>query len=202
MELRTSGRFRVFDSPREASELLLIDVEGGEYDPAYVRTDGHENALREEVTALRPGYLVDATLEWTDGTPRVAGVDIVRPTLFEFVDGVTGLFEAARETWKSAVETGAAMNARVTYDTDGQANGVLYVFAKQPGATDLYEEFHRGVRPLEPLVERTNEADDGPREVFVMRPVDEEFILVCIALQKGGLFADTIRDTYDCPRPD
>jgi hypothetical protein len=42
----------------------------------------------------------------------------------------------------------------------------------------------------------------GPREVFVFRPAGHEFMLVYVVLEKGSLLADTVRDTYDCPRPD
>ena len=201
MELTTSGRFRVLDSPRERPELLLIDLET--FDPTYVLTDGYDDSLADTVAGLRPGYVVEATFAWTDdGTPRFASLDVERRTRIEFVDGVTGVFEAARETWQTAEADGEGMNSRVTYDTDGAANGVLYVFAKQAGARDLFEEFQSGVLPLEPLVQRVNENrdDDGPREVFVMRPADEPFVLVYIVFRAEGILAETVRDTYDCPR--
>lgn len=201
MELTTSGRFRVLDSPRERPELLLIDLET--FDPTYVLTDGYDDGLADAVASLRPGYVVEATFTWTDdGTPRFASLDVERRTRIEFVDGVTGVFEAARETWQTAEADGEGMNSRVTYDTDGAANGVLYVFAKQSGARELFEEFQSGVLPLEPLVQRVNENrdDDGPREVFVMRPADEPFVLVYIVFRAEGILAETVRDTYDCPR--
>lgn len=201
MELTTSGRFRVLDSPREEQERLLIDLES--FDPTYVRTDGYDDDLASVVANLHPGFVVEATLTWTDdGTARFASLDVERRTRIEFVDGVTGVFEAARETWQTAEAEGEGMNSRVTYDTDGAANGVLYVFAKQSGARDLFEEFQSGVLPLEPLVQRVNENrdDEGPREVFVMRPTDEPFVLVYIVFRAEGILAETVRDTYDCPR--
>ncbi|SEO45625.1 hypothetical protein SAMN04487948_102502 [Halogranum amylolyticum] len=204
MELTTSGRFRVLDSPRERPELLLIDLET--FEPTYVRTDGDDDDLAgvddTAVDDLRPGYVVDASLAWNDGTARFASVDVDSRSRIEFVDGVTGVFEAARETWQTAEAEGEGMNSRVTYDTDGAANGVLYVFAKQSGARDLFEEFRSGTRPLEPLVQRVNENrdDEGPREVFVMRPADEPFVLVYIVFRAEGILAETVRDTYDCPR--
>ncbi|ELK54343.1 hypothetical protein D320_10514, partial [Haloferax sp. BAB-2207] len=78
-------------------------------------------------------------------------------------------------------------------------NAVLYVFAKQPGARDLFDEFGDGVVPVDPLLDRLDDetdAPDAPREVFVLRPLDEEFVLVAIALDREGLFARTMRDTY------
>lgn len=202
MDLTTSGRFRVLGRPRGDDELLIVDVES--FDPTYVREDAVVGdaapSLGERVADLRAGYLVDATLAWRDGTPRVSALSVVGRTRIEFVDGVTGLFEAARETWHGAA--GEAMNSRVTYDTDGAPNGALYVFAKQTGARDLFDEFRNGVTPLEPLLERVNERrdDDDPREVFVMRPADEPFLVVYIVFRKGGLLAETLRETYDCPR--
>lgn len=201
MELTTSGRFRVLDSPRERPELLLIDLDT--FDPTYVETEGYDDALADAVERLRPGFVVEATFTWTDdGTPRFTSLDVEQRTRIEFVDDVTGVFEAARETWQTAEAEGEGMNSRVTYDTDGAANGVLYVFAKQPGARDLFEEFRSGVRPIEPLVQRVNENrdDDSPREVFVMRPADEPFVLVYIVFRADGILANTVRDTYDCPR--
>jgi hypothetical protein len=201
MELTTSGRFRVLDSPRERPELLLIDFES--FDPTYVRTDGYDDGLADAVERLRPGFVVEATLAWSDdGSARFASLAVERRTRIEFVDGITGVFEAARETWQTAEAEGEGMNSRVTYDTDGAANGVLYVFAKQSGARDLFEEFQSGVLPLEPLVQRVNDNrdDEGPREVFVMRPADEPFVLVYIVFRAEGILAETVRDTYDCPR--
>ena len=205
MAATTSGRFRVLDSPRDRPELLLVDLDGGAFEPTFVRTTGYEGDLAETVAALRPGYVVEATLAWDgDGTAAFADIAVERRTLVEFVDGITGTFEAARETWRAAEAAGEAMNSRVTRNTDGDPNGVLYVFAEQSGARDLFGEFRDGSLPLEPLLERVNEGRDEEeeREVFVMRPADEPFVIVYIALRKGGLLADTVRDTYDCPRPE
>ncbi|WP_224332795.1 DUF6663 family protein [Haloprofundus halobius] len=203
MELTTRGRYRVLGRPRDPDELLLVELDEESFDPTYVRTDGYEDRLGDEVAALRPGYVVEATLAWDDdGTPAFDALTVERQSRVEFVDDVTGLFEAARETWNEAVAAGDGMNSRVTRDTDGRANGALYVFAEQPGARDLFDEFRSGVLPLEPLVERVNEerGDDDPREVFVMRPVDGQFVVVYIVFEKGGMLANTVRETYDCPR--
>ena len=206
MNVTSEGRFRVLDSPRDPEGFVLValDADGAdEYEPVEVGGDGYDGELADAVAALRPGYVVDATLSWDDGTARFAAVTVRKRTLFEFADGVTGMFEAATETWRNAAAAGEAMNSRVTRNTDGDPNGVLYVFASQSGARDLFAEFRDGSRPLEPLVDRVNETrGDGEREVFVLRPADEPFVAVYIALEKGGLLADTVRDTYDCPRPD
>jgi hypothetical protein len=202
MELTTRGRYRVLGRPHDPEELLLVELDGDSFDPTYVRTDGYDGALADDVKALEPGYVVDAELAWDDdGTPVFDSVSVERRTRIEFVDEVTGLFEAARETWNEAVAAGEAMGSRVTRDTDGRPNGALYVFAEQPGARDLFDEFRTGVLPLEPLVERANEEQEtADREVFVMRPADGQFVVVYIVFEKGGLLANTMRETYDCPQ--
>lgn len=188
------------------------------YDPVRVAADGYEGDLAADVTALEPGYVVDATVEWADGVARFASVDVESRTRYLFADGVTDLFEAARDAWQEARAAGESMASRVTRDTDGEPNGALYVFAdgggggggtRSPvrraatagtgagGGEDLFAAFRDGTVPLDPLVERVNEdAPDGPREVFVLRPADGAFVVVYIAFEKGGLLARTVRDTY------
>jgi hypothetical protein len=195
----TEGRFRVLDSPRGDGERLFLDVEG--FDPTYVPLSGHGD-LDERIAGLRPGYLVDATLSWEDDKPTVTELTVRKRTLVTFADEVTGLFEAAQETWQAAVADGDAMRSRITRNTDGDPNGALYVFAEQPGAQNLFAEFADGQRPLEPLLARVNESDDDDHEVFVLRPAEEQFVVVYIVFEKGGFLADTVRDTYDCPRPE
>lgn len=198
MELETSGRFRVLASPRERDELLLIDHE--EFDPVYVATEGYSDELGAAVADLRPGYLIDATLRWSEeGDPRFVDLSVERQDQLTFADGVTGIFEAAKETWYTAEAEGDGMNSRVTRDTDGEPNGVLYVFAEQSGARDLFEEFRNGVVPLEPLLQRVEEGrdDDEDRAIFVLRPTDEPFLVVYIAFTQDGLLDRTMRDTYD-----
>jgi hypothetical protein len=196
MSVTTSGIFRVLDNSRAADELLLLDVASA--DPTYVPRDGeYKGALTDRVAALDPGNRIEATIEWVDGTPRFGAIEVLTETRLTFIDGATGLFEAARETAQEAVVQGEAMNSRVTKDTDGVENGVVYTFAKQAGRRDLYDEFREGITPLEPLFER---AIDGgaapPYDAFVIRPADESFLVVCIALERDGLLARTIRDTY------
>ena len=195
----TAGRFRVLDSPSGDDEWLLLDVES--FDPTYVPRSGHD-AVDGQVADLRPGYLIDATLTWADDEPTVTELSVVKRTLFEFADEITGLFEAAQETWQAALAEGDGMRSRITRSTDNEPNGALYVFADQPGAQDLFAEFADGQRPLEPLLERVNQSHDDDHEVFVLRPAGEPFVVVYIVFEKGGILADTVRDTYDSPRPD
>jgi hypothetical protein len=153
-----------------------------------------ESAGAPDLTA---GWVVDATLAWEAGTARVDDCEVVRRSRYYFYDGVTGMFEAARQTWADAAANGEAMASTVTRDTDGVPAGALYVFAKQRGARDLYEELRTGVTPVEPLVERVNEDHEGgERAVFVMRPAEEAFVCVYVVFERDGLLARTVRDTY------
>jgi hypothetical protein len=190
------GRYRVLPAGEDGG-VRLLDRE--DYEPVTVAAPGTDAAVDD----LYPGYLVDATLDWTGSDPTVETLSVVRPTLYEFVDGIDPVFEVAEETWRDARAAGDGMNSRVTKNTDGVVNGVVYVFAEDSAGTH-FAEFQTGTRPIEPLVDRVNDRDEdgpGPREVFVLRPPTEEFVIVTITFQKGGRFADTIRDTYDCPRP-
>jgi hypothetical protein len=220
MEQTTTGSYRVLPG-RDDGEWLLLDVERG--DPTYVpRTAGGDD--RADTTALAPGNRVDATLEWVDGDPRVASYEVVDATRFRFVRTTERMFEAATRCWADAVERDSGMNSRVTYGTDGEPNGVVYTFAKQPGQRDLFAEFRDGVKPLEPLLVRAaggREAYDAatgrgeaasddptehratdatgadpPFETFVIDPADEPFVAVYIVLDPDGFLAETVRDTY------
>jgi hypothetical protein len=222
----TTGRYRVLGRPRDPDELLLVSVADAAdtapptaedpspaadgdadstFDPAYVGTAGYEGELADAVDSLSAGNLIDATLAWADGDPRFESVDVVAESAFEFYDGVTGIFEAAKGAWMVAEADNAAMNGRVTKNTDGEPNGALYVFAKQSGARDLFEEFRTGVTPIDPLVRRADEAEsvppeaEQPRAVFVLRPVDEPFVVVYVVFRRDGVLAETIRSTYDGP---
>ena len=193
-------RFRVLPVPSETGTdeggYRFLDRET--YEPVVLADDGHDAPVAD----LREGYLVDADLDWTTGDPTVESVSVVRPTLYAFADGVDPMFEAARETWETAQAAGEAMNTRVLRNTDGAEVGAVYVFAES-GDRGRFEEFRDGSRPLEPLVDRANEhRDPAPREVFVLRGLDGAFTAVAVTLTKGGHLADTMRDTYDRPRPD
>lgn len=194
MEQTTAGRYRVLESTRNRDEWLLLDAESG--DPTYVPSTGYDGAVADAVDALKPGNQISATLAWDDGTARFAELSVDDATRFWFARTEETLFEAAKRCWNDAVETGAAMNSRVTHDTDGEPNGVVYVFAAQPGQRDLYEEFRDGVKPLEPLLARTADAADPPFETFVLVHSDHPFVTVYIVLDPDGFLAETVRDTY------
>jgi hypothetical protein len=196
MSATTSGVYRVLPSPRDGGELLLLDVSGT--DPIYVPTTGCEDSLAKRVDGIEPGNRIEATIEWdSEGSPRLGEFEVLTNTRIEFIDGATGIFEAARETAEEAFTEDAAMNSRVTKSTDGEENGVCYTFAKQSGERDLYEEFREGITPLEPLIDRIEEGGvEPPYDVFVLRPADETFLVVYIALERDGLLARTVRDTY------
>ncbi|PSQ02572.1 hypothetical protein BRC95_10665 [Halobacteriales archaeon QS_5_68_33] len=200
------GRYRVLPGP-EPDTLRLLDRTTCE--PAVVSTGGSEDESGSDdagsgapIGDLRPGYLVDAALDWTTQRPTVESVSVVRPTLFAFADGVDPMFEAARETWQAARSEGEAMNTQVLRNTDNEVTGAVYVFAES-GERGRLEEFREGARPLEPLLDRVAESrGEAPRAVFVLRPVGGGFTAVAITLRKDGQLAETMRDTYDCPRPD
>ena len=149
-----------------------------------------------DTESLEPGFVVDATIGWTDGTARFLEYDVVRRTRIYVADDVTGMFEAATEAWEGARAAGESVVSTTARGQDGEPNGALYVFS-EAGARDLFGEFRSGTTPLEPLVERVNDdLDDDPREVFVLRPPDGAFVVVYIAFEKDGLLARTVRDTY------
>lgn len=153
--------------------------------------------------ALRPGYRFDGDLAWDDGDARVAAHEVTDRTLVAYADGVANLFEAALDTWEEARHENSGVNARPTYDQSGDPNGAVYTFAEQAGERDVYAELRDGTAPLEPLLERFRDGEagfDAPNEVFVLRPATHGFVLVYLVAEKGGVLADTVRDTYGCPR--
>jgi hypothetical protein len=227
MDPTTSGRFRVHDrrrrpdiddesdgvdpaaAPDDAEEFVLVELADepvdptapdaeDRYDPLYATAEGYEGDLGEAVDALRPGFVVDATLAWTDGSARFRDVGVVRETRFRFADDVEGMFEAAVETWRQIRAEGEPVGSITTRSNDGDPNGALYLFADAPGS-DTFDEVRTGRLPIEPLVARVNESrdDDGPREVFVLRPAAHEFVAVYVVFDRDGVLAQTVRDTYD-----
>ncbi|MEF8853134.1 MAG: DUF6663 family protein [Haloarculaceae archaeon] len=197
------GRYRVLPGP-DPDTLRLLDRTS--YEPAVVSTGdtgggSEDGGPAAPVAALRPGYLVDAALDWSTQRPTVESVSVVRPTLFAFADSVEPMFEAAREAWEAARSEGEAMNTQVLRNTDNEVTGVVYVFAES-GERGRFEEFREGTRPLEPLLDSVADSrGEDPREVFVLRAAAGAFTAVAIALRKDGQLAETMRDTYDRPRP-
>ena len=187
-----TGRYRVLPG-RDDEEFLLLDP--GTAEPTYVARDGYDGSLADDVASVAVGNLVTAELDWSGETPRFESVDVVSATRFAFTRGASDLFQAALECMEAAERAGEAMNSRLTRDTDGEVNGVLYVFARQQGARDLYGEFRDGTKPLDPLIERI-EAAAPPYDVFVIEPAREPFVVVYIALERDGLLARTVRETY------
>lgn len=186
MEQTTEGTFRVHPG-RDDGEWLLLDVESG--DPVYVPRDG-------PASEFEPGSRVRAELAFADGDARVTDAAVVADTRLYFYRTDEELFEAARACWRAASEAGEPMASRVTHDTDSEPNGVVYTFAEQPGRQDLFAEFRDGAKPLEPLVERATEGAAPPFEVFVLDHADHPFVVVYIALERDGLLARTVRETY------
>ncbi|ELZ43880.1 hypothetical protein C463_09449 [Halorubrum californiense DSM 19288] len=190
-------------------EFVLVELADGpvdptdpdaedRFDPLYATAEGYEGDLADAVEALRAGFVVDATLAWTDGSARFRDVEVVRETRFRFADEVEGMFEAAVETWQQIRAEGEPVGSITTRSNDGDPNGALYLFADAPGS-DTFDEVRTGRLPIEPLVARVNESreDDDPREVFVLRPAEHEFVAVYVVFDRDGVLAQTVRDTYD-----
>ncbi|MFQ3319224.1 MAG: hypothetical protein ACI8UR_002385 [Natronomonas sp.] len=186
MTPRTEGPFRVLPG-RSDDEWLLLDVESA--DPTYVP--------REALPDVEVGNRVDADLSWDEGDPVVESPTVETETTFRFVRTEEPIFEAAKTCFETARAENEAMNARVTYNTDNEANGVVYTFADQPGSRDLFSEFRDGGKPLEPLVARAAQPDEvePPFSVWVLDST-EPFVLVYIVLDPDGLLEETMQDTY------
>jgi hypothetical protein len=190
----TGSTYRVLRSPRDDGEFLLLDTET--VDPVYAIATGYENDLAQVVETIGPGNTIRATFDWSGDRPRFSSVERVTETVFSFASDATNVFEAAIECWHETESAGAAMNSRLTRSTDGEVNGVLYVFAQQTGERDLFSEFHDGIKPIGPLLDPID-ASDPPYEVFIVEPREEPFVLIYIVLEPNGILARTVRDTYE-----
>lgn len=188
----TERTYRVLQSSRDDDEFLLLDTETA--DPVYVVTTGYEDEVTRSITAIEPGNKVRAAFDWSGDRPRFTAVEVVSETTIAFAPDATNIFEAAIECWHNA--GAAAMNSRITRDTDRDVNGVLYVFAKQAGERDLYSEFRDGIKPIDPLLAPID-GSTPPYEVFVIEPREEPFIIIYIVLEPGELLAQTVRETYE-----
>lgn len=201
MQATTSGEFRVLDRPHgTTTSFTLLDLSNIE--PTLVESGDYNDQLAEMVSGLRPGYTIEATLTWEEGDARFAEIEVTGRTLITYAQAVSGLFEAALETIEEARREGLGVTGRPTLSTDGEPNGAVYAFAEQRGERDIFEEIRSGALPLEPLIDRLDAEDDVDHEIFVMRPVEHDFVIVYLVLRRDSLLADTVRDTYDCPRPD
>lgn len=209
-----TDEYRVLGRPPGADGLLLAPREGDQTDPdafapvAVEAPTGEGEAVAEvDGVALHPGYAIEATLlppdDGDDGRPSLSAATVERETLLTVADDVDGLYEAATDAFRTARAAGEGMTSRVTRGTDGEPNGALYAFADPPGR-DLVAGFRRGRPPVEPLLSRADEGreGDGPMEVFVLGAADEPFVAVHVVFERDGLLANTIRETYDLPRPD
>ena len=206
------------ESPADApDEFVLVELPDGpfdptdpdseaQFDPLYATAEGYESDatggsesdLVDRVAALQPGFVVDATLAWTDGSARFVDLDVVRESRFRFADDVEGMFEAAVETWDRIRADGEAVGSITTRSNDGEPNGALYLFADAPGG-DAFADLRSARLPIEPLIARVNGSrdDERPREVFVLRPAAHDFVAVYVVFDRDGVLAQTVRDTYD-----
>jgi len=182
----TEGEFRVLPG-RDGDEWLFLDVDSAA--PTYVPRDAAPD--------LAAGNRVAATVSWTDGEPVVDDLAVTTATTVAFVETTEPIFEAAEECFERARADGEPMNARVTYGTDNEPNGVLYTFADQPGSRRLLTEFRDGGKPLEPLIDRAARPEDveAPFSVYVIDP-EAPFLVVYIVLEPDGLLDETVADTY------
>lgn len=178
-----TGWYRVLDNRDQPDRTYLVDAETGEV----------ASVASTASATLQPGYLVQGVIDWTTDPPHVDVASVGSRTRFSFVRTAEPLFRAARECWAEAEQSGSGMNARVTYGSDAEPNGVVYTFASR--ARDRFAEFADGRRPLDPLLEQI-ERIEPPYDVFVIGPHEEPFVVVCIALERDGLLAETVRETY------
>jgi hypothetical protein len=200
MTATESGTYRVYGSDRGDGELSL--VEQGTEQPTYVRADGYDEPLASAVADLRPGYLVDATLDWSQEPATITDLTVRSRTLLYVADDTPDIFERAEEAFRQARTEEMAIYPTATHGTDGDANGVLYVVAKQSGERDLFAEFCDGRKTIEPMLGKIEAGGiDPPYEVFCIRPANEPFFVIYIALDAGGLLAGTLHDEYDPEQP-
>jgi len=194
-EQTTEGEFRVLESTRDREEWLLLNVESA--DPTYVRDKGYKDDLKRAVETLEPGNRIQAELNWVDGEPQLANVEVAEATRFAFTRTREDLFGDAHGAWRDAEEAGQPMGSRILYGQQGgNPVGVVYVFADQPGQRDLFEEFKDGVKPLDPLLKRLAEAETPPFDVFVVDHHELPFLTVTLAFEQDGVLATTMRETY------
>lgn len=225
MEPTTTGRFRVLDRRDAAggATYLLVELpddpaaaadpsaaEPAAFEPVSARAGGPgSDSASASDTPLdptpEPGNVIGTTLAWPDdgdhAHARIVSAEIERDSRLYAADEVTGLFEAATETWREARAAGEPMASTVTRASDGTPNGALYAFADPPGR-DLLAELRDGRLPVEPLIARVNATQGpAPREVFLLRPAAGGYVIVYVAFERDGILARTVRDTYGLGGP-
>jgi hypothetical protein len=173
-------------SGRRDDEWLLLDVESAD----------RVSVARESIPDVSVGNRIDGDLVWRGEEPTLEDAVVESTTRFRFRRTDEPIFEAARSCFETARASGDAMNSRVTYDTDGNPNGIVYTFASQSGRRDLFAEFEDGRKPLEPLVARAAESVEPPFSVWVLDP-GAPFVVVYIVLEPDGLLDRTVAETYD-----
>ena len=178
-----AGPFRVLPG-RTDEEWLLLDVASA--DPVSIP--------RASLPDVSVGNRVGGTLEWTGDAPTLSDPVVESTTRFRFRRTEEPIFEAAEGCFETARASGDPMNARVTYDTDRNPNGVVYTFAAQQ-SRDLFAEFRDGTKPLEPLLDRAAESAEPPFSVWVLDPKDP-FVVAYIVLEPDGLLDRTMAETY------
>jgi len=211
--------YRVLGRTADGDGLLVTPRSGAPNDPdafapvALAVADGDGDAVGVvDGTELHPGYAVAVAFDGPAPDPGASAagerpaperVAVERETLLTVAADVEGLYEAATDAFRTARAAGDGIATRVTRGTDGDPNGALYAFADPPGGR-LVEEFRTGRRPIEPLLGRADEGrdGDGPMEAFVLESAAEPFVAVHVVFEREGLLANTIRETYDLPRPD
>ncbi|MFB6142951.1 MAG: DUF6663 family protein [Halorientalis sp.] len=191
-----SVTYRVYEREDDGDALRLLE-RGGEA-PTLVRASGYDAPLQSRVDGLEPGNRVAATLDWTDGDrPSFADLTVETTTRFVFADGTPDVFDQAERTFETARRQREPVASDVTYGTDGEANGVVYTIADQPGERDVFADLRAGRMTLEPMLDKL--ADGGgepPYEVFVIRPAAHPFVAVYLTLEREGLLANTVREEY------
>ncbi|ERG99664.1 MAG: hypothetical protein J07HQX50_00811 [Haloquadratum sp. J07HQX50] len=209
MQHESTGRFRVLDRSHNPEVLVLVSVPESPAD----RMNKEFNPVTVEIpnsaaSVVSAGNLIEATLSWPNEHAQLEDFKRLSETTFEYIDDISPVFEAASTLWQAAVREQDGLRGRVTRGTDSQPNGVLYVFAEQSGVRNLFDEFQSGTTPLEPLLQRvddqretSDETSPAPeteqdRAVFILRPVDDTFVIVYITFEKYGVLANTIRSTY------
>ncbi|MFB6185767.1 MAG: DUF6663 family protein [Halobacteriaceae archaeon] len=184
-------QYRVLGPLPRNDEFVVTDLTT--MDRVSIDTDSRDSSVIDDDTEVRPGNLISAHVKTSNDTSRIHSISVESETVFVFQRGITNLFEDALDAWEEAKRKGSAMNSRVTYSTEREPNGAIYVFAEQTG-TDLFAQFRDGSRPIDPLLSQIDKPE--PYEVFIFDPASHRFILIYIVFEKGSLLANTVRDTY------